>query len=245
MRPNVAVVVLLITILIMYLIVTGGGKEQKFDTGEETLYVGLQAYWDIYGLLQITIDNEGNIEFVPGSGLRIPTPLGDIGAEVPVTVNPLNADKDILVIRVEGKGRAYDLEGKDFSLVIPSSDKITVSKRGNVLTIDIKDFASVGRPYSKLNCSASLASRFSPNKEGITVVDHLRLRDTPTSAVQIELEIGTRFITTGEPVCAHYEGRQDFAEILWWPVRLINGTGIGKSGWVAESRDGVYYIKRD
>ncbi len=245
MRPNIALVVGLIAALIGYLVYTGGGKEQKIDSGDQTLYVGLQAYWDIYGLLQITIDNEGNIEFVPGSGLRIPTPVGDVGANGYASANPMNSDKDLLLIRVEGKERAYDLEGKDFSITFASSDKITISKRGRALIIDIVDFKSAGTPYSKLACANALKSRFAPNKEGITLVDNLRLREAPTSPNQVALEIGSRFITTGQPVCAHYEGREDFPELLWWPVRMIGGQAHGEMGWLAESRDGVYYIERD
>lgn len=93
-------------------------------------------------------------------------------------------------------------------------------------------------------CEQSLPTRISINLP-IMAIRQIRLRESPTATLGTALADGTDMITVGEPVCAHLNGDPSRAELLWWPVRVVEGSLNGEQGWIAESGDGVYNVSID
>jgi hypothetical protein len=89
-------------------------------------------------------------------------------------------------------------------------------------------------------CAHSIETRFAPGDTGYTDPERrIRLRPTPGDDEGTLLAPGTRFVITGNPVCANLYG-YSWNNYLWWPVRLTSGPAAGRTGWLAESviRDG-------
>lgn len=83
-------------------------------------------------------------------------------------------------------------------------------------------------------CNQSLVTRLTPNMRILTV-QQVRLRDTPTSVTGIALAVGTDLLTLDVPICAFLEGDPGKAELLWWHVRVLEGSLAGQQGWISES----------
>lgn len=98
-------------------------------------------------------------------------------------------------------------------------------------------------PYPR-QCAQSLVTRLTPNMRILTIRS-VRLRESPTSQAGIALADGTDMLTLGIPVCAFLENNPAQAELLWWPVRILEGTLEGEEGWIAESSLNGYNVDYD
>jgi len=84
-------------------------------------------------------------------------------------------------------------------------------------------------------CANSIETRFAPGDAGYTDPErNIRLRPNPGDNAGTNLAPSTRFVTTGNPVCANLYG-YSWNNYLWWPVRLTSGSASGQTGWLAES----------
>jgi hypothetical protein len=90
-------------------------------------------------------------------------------------------------------------------------------------------------PAYPTRCAGSIETRFAPGVAGYTHLQReIQLRPTPGDSAGIDLAPGTRFVTTGAPVCADLYGYPS-NDHLWWPVRLTSGSASGQTGWLVES----------
>jgi hypothetical protein len=93
-------------------------------------------------------------------------------------------------------------------------------------------------------CAQSLVTRITPDMRILTI-QQVRLRDTPTSITGIALANGTDLLTLDTPVCAYLEGDSSKAELLWWHVRVLEGSLAGQEGWISESSLDGYNVDID
>jgi hypothetical protein len=105
--------------------------------------VGGEVEYSAYGVLDISVNTWGEVEFKVNPGLELPTPLGTFGAGV--VVEPTNYFKDddvvnTLTIRKDGQDTIYDLHGQDFDVTFEAGyyQMINFQKRGKDLFLEIE-----------------------------------------------------------------------------------------------------------
>ncbi|MBZ0309381.1 MAG: hypothetical protein K8I82_25175, partial [Anaerolineae bacterium] len=200
----------------------------------------IQGYWDFYGVLSLTVDEQGQIQFGVNPGIEIPTFLGTFGVGAAIS-SPMPSHT--LTLIVNGKQHVYDMHGSDFSFTLKNVDSLTVTKEGNHLTIEILQHGWTSGPPVTF-CQHALQTRFHPGQAG-TTIQKVKIRPEPTAVKGTTLVESVDFVTTGAPFCAYLEGKSSKAELLWWPVEIRSGQMTGEQGWIAESgrMENLYNIR--
>lgn len=123
------------------------------------------------------------------------------------------------------------------ALPATSLSQSTISPRAATIrpTISPARQPTLLRATYPTQCANSIETRFAPGDTGYTDPErNIRLRPTPGDNAGTNLAPSTRFVTTGNPVCANLYG-YSWNNYLWWPVRLTSGSAAGQTGWLAES----------